>query len=377
MTLQSFATIAALLAAKRTDLPVYCFHPQRLRDAAQSFIAGFPGEVLYAVKANADPRVLGWLVEGGIRYFDTASVPEIAAVRAALPAAQCSFNHPVKPRAAIVAAYRDWGVRDFVVDHGAELEKLLAEVGAGIVVQVRVAAPNPCATVSFNSKFGATPQAAAALLRAVMARGATPAVSMHVGYQSTDPAAFGAALALVAAVIGAADVTPAYVNVGGGFPSILMPPGRRLQDFFDAIRRAQEGSARLAGLKLRCEPGSALAHPGGSVLAQVTLVKEDAVYLNDGVYGALAEQIHSRIQPPTRVLSPDGTARGGALRGYTVFGPTCDSYDAMPSPYRLPASIREGDWLHLGLMGAYSMAVCTDFNGVGAHEYAIVDDPAA
>jgi len=374
VTLARFDDASSLLRHKTTDTPVFCFHPQRLRDAARRFAAGFPGDVLYAVKANPHPAVLGWLVEGGIRGFDTASLAEMELARRVLPGAHCSYNHPVKPRHAIAAAWRDHGIREFVVDHARELDKLRDLAGPEMIIQVRVAAPNPHATISFNAKFGASPEQAVELLRRVVALGATPAVSTHIGYQTTDPQAFAAALQLIATVVTAAGVNPAYINLGGGFPSVLMPAGLALEDFFAAIDGARATTAALAGVPLRCEPGSALAHPGGGVLTQVLLVRDDAVFVNSGVYGALAELIHTKIQPPLRVLTSQGDLREGELRPYTVFGPTCDSYDAIPVPFRLPLTVREGDWLELGMMGAYSNILITDFNGLGEHEYAVLGE---
>jgi ornithine decarboxylase len=376
MTRAAFASVEDLLNQKTTDAPVFCVLPRIVRATARGIVDGFPGTVLYAVKANPDPNVVRWIVEGGVTGFDTASMREIALCRGVLADAHCSFNHPVKPRAAIVAAYRDWNVRDFVVDHAAELDKIIEEVGADLVVQVRVAAPNPSATISFNAKFGATPQEAAALLRAVRDRGATAAISTHVGYQTLDPAAFARALGIIGDVVDAAGVRPAYVNLGGGFPSALMPRGMSLGDFFGTIARVHAADARLAAIALRCEPGSALAHPGGAVLTQVMLVKANGIYINDGVYGAMSELLHTKIQPPTRVYTRDGAIRTGSARPYTVFGPTCDSYDTIPAPFLLPDTIREGDWLYLGMMGAYSQVLITDFNGVGDHEYAVIDAPA-
>ena len=374
MTLAHYDDAAALLRHKTTDTPVFCFYPQRLRDAARRFVAGFPGEVLYAVKANPHPAVLGWLVAGGIRGFDTASLAEMELAQRVLPGAHCSYNHPVKPRRAIAAAWHDHGIRDFVVDHACELEKLGELAAQGMVIQVRVAAPNPHATISFNAKFGAAPSQAAELLRRVVALGATPAVSTHIGYQTTDPQAFASALQLIADVVAEAGVRPAYINLGGGFPSVLMPAGLALEDFFAAITAARARLGSLAGIPLRCEPGSALAHPGGGVLTQVLLVREDAVFVNTGVYGALAELIHSRVEPPLRVLTPQGDLRAGEPRPFTLFGPTCDSYDAIPVPFHLPATVREGDWLELGMMGAYSNILITDFNGLGEHEYVVLGE---
>jgi len=376
MQRETFAGISQLLERKTTDTPVFCFHPQAYRRIARTFVERFPGEVLYAVKANPDPTVVGSLVEGGIVAFDTASLEEIALVRGILPGAHCSYNHPVKPRGAITQAYREWGIRDFVVDHPAELDKLFESAGPDLVVEVRVAAPNPHATISFNTKFGAEPADAVALLREVHARGARAAICTHLGYQTLKPGAFADGLRVMSDVAESAGVALAYVNMGGGFPSALMPAGLSLDDFFGAIGTAHASLAPIAGVALHCEPGSALAHPGGSVLCQVLLVKQDAVYLNDGIYGALAELPYTKKQPPTRVLTRDGSVRGGAERLYTVFGPTCDSVDTLGVPFSLPADIREGDWLHLGMMGAYSHILITNFNGLGLHETALINDDA-
>lgn len=368
----TFASIEELVRSKTTDLPVVCLLPEGARSAARELSRGFPGEVLYAVKANPDPRLLGWFLEGGVSGFDAASIAEIGLVRARAPGAGCYFNHPVKPRRAISRAYRDYGVRDFVVDHASELDKVLEETGAGVTIEVRIAADSSQARVNFGAKFGASPGDAVALLRAVQARGARPALCMHVGYQTTDPAAYETGMRLAASVAEQAAVAIAYLNVGGGFPSVLMPEGLTLHDFFTRIRAARAGDERLVRLPLKCEPGSALAHPAAAVLAQVLSVNRGRVYLNDGLYGALFELMHTRIQPPTRVLAPDGTERTGTTARFTVFGPTCDSYDTLPVPFQLPGAVREGDWLLLERMGAYSSAAITDFNGLGAHETVVI-----
>jgi ornithine decarboxylase len=367
-----YPDVEQLLRQKTTDTPVVCLFPKRIRAAAEQFRRGFSGEVMYAVKANPDPAVIGWLIEAGIESFDTASLSEIELVRSVLPGARCSYNHPIKPRASIVAAYKNFGIRDYVVDHAAELDKVLEEIGRDIVVQVRIATANTKAKVSFNEKFGATPEAAVRLLRTVSERGATPALTMHVGWQTVDPEAFAAGVRLLAEIAESAGVYPEYLNVGGGFPSLLMPTGMQLTQFFDAIDGAHSSSPNVASVPLRCEPGSALVTTGGAVLTQVLLVKEESIYLNDGIYGALAELLHSKFQPPTRVFRRDGGLRSGALREFKIFGPTCDSFDVSPVPFSVPADTAEGDWLFLESMGAYSASLITDFNGLGAHDFAIL-----
>ncbi len=153
-----------------------------------------------------------------------------------------------------------------------------------------------------------------------------------------------------------------------------MPAGQKLQNYFDAIDGAHSDSPSLAGAPLRCEPGSALVTFGGGVLTQVLLVKEGALYLNDGIYGALGELLHSKFQPPTELYTPAGDRRSAAPRAFRVFGPTCDSFDVSPVPFTVPGDVAEGDWLFLASMGAYSTPLITDFNGLGAHEFAIIDE---
>ena len=177
--LETFDDAAHLVRRKTTDTPVFCFRPDRIRRAAQVFASGFPGKVLHAVKANPHPVVLRAIVEGGVTAFDTAPIAEIVLARGILPEADGSYNHPMKPRGSLAVAYRDFGVRDYVFDHSAELEKLFEETGPDLVIQIRVAMPNPDATIGFNSKFGATPEQAVELPRLERERGATPKPSFN------------------------------------------------------------------------------------------------------------------------------------------------------------------------------------------------------
>ena len=72
----------------------------------------------------------------------------------------------------------------------------------------------------------------------------------------------------------------------------------------------------------------------------------------------------------------DGEAREveGALRPFRFYGPTCDSLDHMPGPFWLPDDVREGDYVEIGMLGAYGVAMNTRFNGFGDAETAIVQD---
>jgi ornithine decarboxylase len=46
----------------------------------------------------------------------------------------------------------------------------------------------------------------------------------------------------------------------------------------------------------------------------------------------------------------------------------------MKGPFMLPASIREGDYIEIGNVGAYGRAIGGRFNGYGAYLEAILED---
>ena len=59
---------------------------------------------------------------------------------------------------------------------------------------------------------------------------------------------------------------------------------------------------------------------------------------------------------------------------FSFYGPTCDDLDHMAGPFMLPADTQAGDYLEIGMLGAYGTAMRTAFNGFGSDETVIVED---
>jgi ornithine decarboxylase len=228
-----------------------------------------------------------------------------------------------------------------------------------------LALPKGPAVYDLSGKFGASPGDAAALLRACGSVGARVGLSFHVGSQCLEPMAYERALALAGQVLDRAGVAVDMLDVGGGFPVSYpdeVPPP--LDDFIDAIAR---GVAKLdlpSSCRLWSEPGRALVAPGQSVVVRVIARKGGALYVNDGVYGALSDAGAAvGFRFPVRLIRADGSDHAGELRAFEFFGPTCDSADRMKGPFLLPADAQEGDWIEVGQIGAYGTALRTGFNG--------------
>ncbi|MGH7016944.1 MAG: type III PLP-dependent enzyme, partial [Caulobacteraceae bacterium] len=335
-------------------------------------------ETYYAVKANPSPWVIRAVLNGGVEAFDAASITEIELVRTAAPQAKIAFMHPVKSRSAIHRAWSDFGVTTFAVDSLEEIEKILSVTGGGseLSLIVRLEVETRGAAYSLYGKFGASAAEAPELLLAARRRsGALMGVSFHVGSQCLLPSAFEAAMAQASRALARAGVMADVVDVGGGFPSIypgLNPPP--MADFVAAIERGFSRMRVHESAQLWCEPGRALVAEAGSLLLRVDLRKDDALYVNDGAYGALHDAAHNRWPFPARaVREPD--AAGAPERPFRLFGPTCDSVDVMAGPFMLPGDIGEGDFIEIGMLGSYGVAMASRFNGFGEIETAICAAP--
>ncbi|GAA0383551.1 type III PLP-dependent enzyme [Brevundimonas terrae] len=366
-----------LVRERSPERPVALVRPASVAVAARWFQNNLKADVFYAVKANPSAWIIETLVNSGVNAFDVASIAEIALVRSISADARLAFMHPVKSRAAIKSAYFDYNVRTFVLDSHDELQKIIESTdnAADLNLIVRMGVSADGAAYSLSGKFGITPDQAPALLLA--ARQAVQhgqmGVSFHVGSQCMRPSAYEAAMTQVGRAIKKAGVFVDIVDVGGGFPSVypgMVPPD--LQEYADAIHRGFEDMPVSETTELWCEPGRALVAEGSSVLCRVDLRKGDALYLNDGSYGSLFDATHSRWPFPTKLVR-DGES-SSEMKPFRFYGPTCDSIDHMPGPFYLPADIREGDFIEIGMMGAYGVAMSTGFNGYGDHEVAVVED---
>ena len=363
------------LGTLKPENPVFFFSPAILQETANLFLDGFPGLVTYAVKSNPSEAVLVNLVSAGLRGFDVASVEEIQQIRAISSEVALHFNNPVRSRSEITASL-GYNIASYSVDCATELEKLIEIVPSdGIEIAVRFKLPVAGAAYNFGSKFGADPKTAVNLLNRVVESGFIPALTFHPGTQCTSPDAWVRYIEAAAEIAREAGVKIARLNVGGGFPSYRVSCERpELGRIFEAIG---DTTARVFGddaPALICEPGRAMVAESYTLAAQVKAVRPDgSVFLNDGIYGALAELPSIGAIDRISVVDPAGDIRTGAAIGRTVFGPTCDSIDCLPGATPLPEDIAEGDYVLFEGLGAYSVPTATRFNGFGDHRIVTVD----
>ncbi|SFP07008.1 type III PLP-dependent enzyme [Tranquillimonas alkanivorans] len=368
-----WAKPSEFLAKEQPENPVLFFSPAVLQATAHRFLAGFPGLVTYAVKSNPDEMVIANLDAAGIRGYDVASIHEIDLIRRVAPGASMHYNNPVRTRREITDAVEK-GVRSFSVDSRSELAKLAGIVPPGAEISVRFKLPVQGAAYNFGAKFGATAELATELLAEADRLGYAPSLTFHPGTQCTDPLAWDAYIRTAAQITRDAGVRLQRLNVGGGFPSHrLNQIAPELESIFALIDRVTGEAFGADRPALVCEPGRGLVAESFTLATRVRAIRDDAhVFLNDGVYGGLAELPLIGIIDRTEVRDEDGARRAGAGRDRIVFGPTCDSVDRLPGELALPSDMEEGDFVLFHGLGAYSTATVTRFNGFGLLDIATV-----
>ena len=217
-----FATIEKAIGALKPVDPVYCLFPEKFRIAAKRFLDGFPGDAMYAVKANplptrstrSGPRAS--VISTPLRWARSRLVQD------RFPDAHCHFMAPVRLPGHAKAAFEKYGVTDYVVDCDYELDKLIAETKQPkkLRIFVRLATQFGGALLELSSKFGTAPDEARAALeaRGRTGRGALP----HLPCRLAMPVAFflcAGRSRSTRRTIAMAGVDIAALDIGGGFPA--------------------------------------------------------------------------------------------------------------------------------------------------------------
>jgi len=374
--MQKFNSVNELVNAIQPVNPIYCIRPNSIKSACGWFKNNFPGQILYAVKTNPNEKVIKCIGESGINRFDVASINEIKLIRKIFPDAQAYYMNTVKNREHIKEAYLNYNIKDFAFDTKEELQKIIeiTNNAKDLTLYIRVSISNEHAEIDLSQKFGALPSEALGLLRLAKAHAKKVGLSFHVGSQCMHPISYTKGIRDLANIIKKTKIIPDILNVGGGFPSIypnLHP--HPLENYINEIKKSFDNLKLEKKPELLCEPGRALVAESGSSIVRIVLRKKQNLYINDGTYGSLFDAGIPNFVLPTRMI-PNGRMASKKLTSFSLYGPTCDSIDYMKGPFVLPNNLKEGDYIEVGQLGAYSLTFRTKFNGFYSDQIFEVQD---
>ena len=220
------------------------------------------------------------------------------------------------------------------------------------------------------SKFGAEPREVKALLMAARQAADALGICFHVGSQAMSPAAYAEAMARVRDAIVEAAVTVDIVDVGGGFPSSypgMEPPP--LEDLFRGHPRTPSKRCRSA-IRPSCGASRA-ARCAPNMRACWSASKSAAATSSTSTTAPMARCSTPRTSAgaiPVRLVRDEPIATSAPME-FSFYGPTCDDLDHMAGPFELPGDVGAGDYIEIGMLGAYGCAMRTGFNGFGVDRH--------
>ena len=363
--MQKFKSVDELVSRLKPEEPFYCIRKKSIQIASKTFQNKFPGKILYAVKTNPHAEVLKTILDSGIDNFDVASIKEIQDIKKISTKAKCSFMHTIKSRESIRTAYFKFNVKTFALDTKEELIKIIESTNNAkdLELFLRISVSNEHAEIDLSKKFGALNSEAVGLFRLTKQYAKKIGLSFHVGSQCMHPISYSKGISEIGSIIKKTKISPDYINVGGGFPTIypdLVP--QTLDNYFEEIKTSLEKLKLTKKPQIICEPGRAIVAESGSTIVRVDLRKKQKLYINDGTYGTLFDAGVPNIVYPSRMIS-NGRLISKKLTSFDFYGPTCDSMDYMKGPFILPNNIKENDYIELGQLGAYGLTFRTKFNG--------------
>ena len=337
-------------------------------------LARRPGYHLhYAVKANANPRVLTIIRESGLGA-DCVSGGEIrACIQAGFPADRIVYAGVGKADWEINLGL-DHGIGCFNVESVPELEIINALASArGKVARVAFRInPNVGAhthahitTGLAENKFGIS---MADMDRVIELAGAMPCVRFvglhfHIGSQILDMGDFIALCNRINELqdhLDARRIRVESINVGGGLGIDYAHPNRQPIPDFKAYFATYEKCLKLRpGQTLHFELGRSVVGQCGSLIARVLYVKQGTnkqfAILDAGMTDLIRPALYQAFHKIENISSDL------PVQTYDVVGPICESSDVFGKAIDLNAA-RRGDFIALRSAGAYGEIMASGYN---------------
>ncbi len=380
-------SLAALAERFGTPLVVYCEATLRAQARALRVAIG-DGRVAFGTKAFPNVALLRLLREEGIGA-DVASTGELAFARAAgLPGEDVVVHGNNKDEALLTQAARDGAT---VVLDAPDEAGLAATAGARralvrVTLGVDADTHEAIRTGHHGSKFGLPPDQALALVRDAVGRGLDVlGLHVHVGSQLADFDAQSETIVRLASFAArcAREIgwTARVADLGGGFgirhhPDEHVPDAAELAVTAASTARLAFAEAGLAQPEVWLEPGRSLVGRAGVTVYRVGAVKRLPERTWVAIDGGMSDNPRPQLYQARYTAVSAQRADEPADESVSVAGMHCESGDVLIDDVQLP-SPRRGDLLAVPATGAYTLAMASNYNGVGRPAAVLVHEGEA
>lgn len=327
----------------------------------------------YAVKANANPKILQLIATAGFGA-DCVSGNEVkAAVMAGFPGSKIVFAGVGKTDKEINMAL-DYNIFCFNVESLPEMEvinELAEKKGKKAAIALRIN-PNVDAhthhyiTTGLNeNKFGFSMTSIKKALDRVKTLNNIELIGIHfhIGSQITDIDTFAPLAERVnelQILFESEAISLKHINVGGGLGIDYDDPNTNpIPDFETYIELFHNKLILRKGQTLHFELGRSIVAQCGSLISRVTYVKEGDskkfVIVDAGMTDLVRPALYQAYHKVENISSDL------PVQEYDVVGPICESSDVFVKDYELNETKR-GDFIALRSAGAYAEIMASQYN---------------
>lgn len=356
--------------------PFYYYDVELLKetlDMVKKEAGKYGYHVHYAIKANANPRVLSIIAENGLGA-DCVSGGEIeAALRAGFPSDKIVFAGVGKADWEINLGL-DNNIFCFNVESVAELEVInslaaskhkVAKIALRINPEVDAHTHAKITTGMKENKFGINLSQLGQVLDRLetMKNVELTGIHCHIGSQITDMSAFRNLVIRVNEIqeeLQSRGVSVENLNFGGGLgidyyhPNHLPIPA--FDDYFAVFDKLLK---RRDGQQVHFEPGRSVVAQCGTLISKVLYVKvgetKQFVILDAGFTELIRPAMYDAYHRIENISSDEATEI------YDVVGPICESSDVFGRDVELNRAHR-GDLVAIRSAGAYGEVMASQYN---------------
>lgn len=357
--------------------PFYYYDTKVLRDTLACInkeIARYANfDVHYAVKANANPKVLSIIRESGMGA-DCVSGGEVrAAIKAGFPASKVVFAGVGKADWEIDLSL-DYDIFCFNVESVPELEVINERAAAkGKIARVAFRInPNVGAHTHANittglaeNKFGISMEDMDRVIDIACSMEHVHFIGLHfhIGSQILDMGDFVALCNRVNELqdkLEARRIRIEHVNVGGGLGIDYSHPNRQAIPGFAEYFKTYRDHLKLRSYQtLHFELGRSVVGQCGSLISKVLYVKQGAnkqfAILDAGMTDLIRPALYQAYHKIENITSDE------PVQTYDVVGPICESSDVFGKAVDLNG-VRRGDLIALRSAGAYGEIMASGYN---------------
>lgn len=360
---------------KNIETPFYYYDMELLRltlDEVKKQAGG--SKVHYAVKANANPRILAAVREAGLGVDCVSGGEIVAALNAGFSGGDIMFAGVGKTDREIALAL-DANIHCFNVESLPELfnineiagsKHMMAHIAVRINPNVDAHTHQYITTGLSENKFGINLENLDEFVETALSLDNIDlcGVHFHIGSQITETGPFVLLCRKVGEILDrmkalGAEIT--IVDMGGGFGiDYDDPDGNPIPDFEHYFAVFRDNLQLSPDQELHFEPGRSIVGQCGSLITRVLYVKEGTAKkfaivdagMTDLIRPALY-QAHHKIENISSTSAVDDV--------YDVVGPICESSDSFGTDERLPL-VQRGDFLALRSAGAYGEIMASTYN---------------